>query len=49
MHIIFTEEEKRWIDTKKFGWPIKEDCPEEIKKRIEKKKSAIDSQYKEFE
>ena len=44
MHMIFTEKEKEWIDTRKFGWPIKTGCPADIKKEIEKKKKILDEQ-----
>lgn len=44
MHIMFTEVEKQYIDTKKFGFPIKAGCPERIKKSIEKKKKLLDNQ-----
>lgn len=37
MHIIFTDEEKEWIDKKPFNWTIKEGCPEKIKKDLERK------------
>lgn len=46
MHMIFTEEEKRWIVVNKFGWPIKSGCPSKIKKSIEKKKNEIKNQFK---
>lgn len=44
MHIIFSEEEKKWIDTRTFGFPIKEGCPAKIRESINKKKAALDSQ-----
>lgn len=44
MHMIFTEEELRYIDTKQFGFPVKKDCPEKIRKSIEKKKRILDKQ-----
>lgn len=44
MHIIFTEQELNWIDTKKWGWQIKKDCPPDIRRGIEKKKIKLDSQ-----
>lgn len=44
MHIIFTEEERRWMEMRKFGLPIKENCPSDIKKSIEKKKKISKNQ-----
>lgn len=44
MHILFSEEEKKWIDTRTFGFPIKEGCPAKIRESINKKKAALDSQ-----
>ena len=37
MHLIFTEEEKEWIVMKPLNWTVKEGCPEEIKKELDKK------------
>lgn len=37
MHIIFSTEEMKWIDTRLFNWTVKNKCPEAIKKAIEKK------------
>lgn len=37
MHIIFTDEEQKYIDKKSFNWTIKENCPEGIKVTLEKK------------
>ena len=45
MHMIFTEEELEWINTREFGWPIKDRCPENIRAIIETKKKAIDNQF----
>ena len=45
MHMIFTEQERNWIDMSKFGWPIKSGCPKEIKNAIEKKKQIINDQF----
>lgn len=44
MHIIFSEEELRWINKRTMGWPLKQDCPEKIKKSIEKKKEKLNKQ-----
>lgn len=48
MHIIFTEEERKWIYTERFGFPIKKGCPEKIKKNIEKKKELLNRQGKQI-
>ena len=37
MHLVFTKEEKKWIDMELFNWTIKKGCPKDIKKEIEKK------------
>lgn len=44
MHMLFTEEEQKWIDKTKFGWPIKKGCPLDIEKSIKEKKREIDNQ-----
>lgn len=44
MHMIFSDEEKRWMDMNVFGCPIKENCPDQIMKSIKKKKDIIDKQ-----
>jgi len=44
MHMIFTEEEKEWINLNKFGWSTKPKCPKNIKDSINKKKKIINSQ-----
>lgn len=44
MHLLFTDEERMWIDAKVFGWRIKEGCPEKIRKSIEEKKKKSDNQ-----
>lgn len=41
MHMIFTEEEKEWINMRTFGWTLKQGCPEQIRKQIERKKKII--------
>lgn len=46
MHMLFTSEELKWIDTKTFGWPIKKECPEKIRKSIEQKLNVIANQFK---
>lgn len=41
MHVIFTDEEKEWINMKPFNWTVKDGCPENIKKEIEKKLKVL--------
>lgn len=47
MHLIFSEDEKVYIDTKNFGWLIKKECPQKIRKTIERKKKLLDEQMGE--
>lgn len=47
MHMFFTDDELEWIDTSKFGCPIIDGCPENIRKSIEEKKKKIDNQMKD--
>lgn len=44
MHIVFSEDELRWINTKTLGWPVKKDCPNKILKSILKKKALLEKQ-----
>ena len=44
MHMIFSKEEKQWMNMNVFGCPIKENCPDHIKKSIKRKKDIIDKQ-----
>ena len=44
MHIMFSDSERRWMDTKKFGCPIKNGCPDDIRRSIEKKKRLLKKQ-----
>lgn len=37
MTVIFTEEERMWIEIDKFDWKIKDGCPTKLKKSIERK------------
>ena len=37
MIVIFTEEEMKHINTTENAWTIKSDCPDSMRKRIEKK------------
>lgn len=45
MHMIFTEEEKSWIDMRVFGWRIQKGCPTDIRNSIEKKLNVIKNQF----
>ena len=45
MHMIFTDEEKAWIDKRAFGWRIKSGCPQDIRNSIEKKLEQIKNQF----
>ncbi len=44
MHIIFSKEELKWINTSTWGWEIKKGCPDSIRKSIEKKKYYLNNQ-----
>lgn len=44
MHLIFTDEELDNIYTRKFGWPIKDKCPQNIRESIERKKKLLEDQ-----
>lgn len=48
MHMLFTEQEKEWINLRKWGWPLKRDCPKNIRKSIERKKKIINAQKEVF-
>ena len=37
MTIVFTEEEREWIDRIPFNWQIKYGCPKEIAVELQKK------------
>lgn len=43
MLILFDDEEMQWIEKRLFSWRIKDGCPDNIRKRIEKKLSAAKS------
>lgn len=47
MHLIFTENEKEWINMKPFNWTIKKGCPKKMKKSIEKKLRLLNKQANE--
>ena len=47
MHVLFSEEELEWVNKKTFGWPIKDGCPDTIRKAIRKKKQLIANQMNE--
>ena len=44
MHILFSDEEKKWIELRVLGWPIKKNCPDKIRRSIEAKKKEIERQ-----
>ena len=41
MHIVFTEEEKIYINMNFLNWEIKKDCPKHLKKSIIEKIELI--------
>ena len=41
MHMLFSDREKEWINMKVFGWRIKQGCPDDVRKSIEKKLNEI--------
>ena len=41
MHIVFTEEEKIYINMNFLNWEIKKDCPNNLKKSIIEKIELI--------
>lgn len=45
MHVIFTEDERKWIDFNVFGLRIKRGCPDKVRESIENKKLLLDSQF----
>ena len=45
MQVLLSKQEREWIDKKPFDWSIKEGCPPDIRKRIERKLQTI----KDFE
>lgn len=49
MTIIFTEEEKKWIDEKPFNWKLKKGCPSKLKKKIEKKLDILNCKIYDYE
>ena len=44
MHVFFTEEEQKYIIKDLFGWKVKKDCPQDMKKEIIKKMNAFEWQ-----
>ncbi len=44
MHMIFTEQEKRYIDASVTGWRILPTCPPKIRKSINDKLKRIKEQ-----
>ena len=37
MHLLFTEEEREFIEMKPFDWRVKKNCPDAIRVELEKK------------
>jgi hypothetical protein len=37
MTIVFSDKEELWVNKKPFNWSIKEGCPADIRKTLEKK------------
>ena len=44
MHLIFSEEEKKWIKKELFNWTVKKNCPKELRKKINKKLEILKSE-----
>lgn len=49
MTIVFTEEEKKWIDKKPFNWKIKSKCPLKLRKEIKKKLDILNCKSYSYE
>lgn len=49
MHLLFSQEELAWIDTKVFGWKIREGCPKDISDKIRKKLEILNNQKTKIE
>lgn len=43
MIVIFTDEEKKWIEKEPLNWHIKQGCPEQIKKELQRKLKLVTS------
>lgn len=37
MTVMFSDEEREWIEIKKFKWSIKDGCPSSLRDKIENK------------
>lgn len=44
MHLIFSEEEKKWIKKETFNWTVEKNCPKELRKKINKKLEVLKSE-----
>jgi len=46
--LLMSEKEKemfdKWVDKEKYGWPIKEGCPDDIRKKIEEINKRFDEE-----
>lgn len=49
MVILFTEEEKNWINMEQFNWSIKPDAPQDLKETIQKKLDDLQNFGKSFQ
>lgn len=44
MHVIFTDEEQKYIEKIPFEWKVKKDCPQGLRNTIERKLEALNNQ-----
>jgi hypothetical protein len=44
LHLIFSEEEKKWIKKEPFNWTTKKNCPKDLRKKIKKKLEILKSE-----
>lgn len=45
MTIIFTDDEIEWVVKEPFNWHIKNGCPSNLKKSIERKLKRLSNEY----
>ena len=43
MHMVFTDEERNWLYTNRFGLPLKPNAPPRVKESIERKKKTVNA------
>ena len=41
MHLIFSEEEKKWIKKEPFNWTVNKNCPKDVRNKIKKKLETL--------